>query len=73
VHPAIWSLALVPLLGMTVYTYFFFGEDLVCASALPATDFVLLPVLPSRSKDDALLATALDVCLLFAMYITSFQ
>jgi hypothetical protein len=52
--------------------YFFFG--LVCANALPATDLVLALVRPSLSRDEALRATACDVCLLFfAMRITSFH
>jgi hypothetical protein len=55
--------------------YFFLEEGLVCDSALPATDFVFTPVLPSLSKDEALLATDGEVCLLllFTMQITSFH
>ena len=43
--------------------YFFAG--LVCAKALPATDFDLALVLPSLSIAEAFVATRLDVCFVF--------
>ena len=60
-----------PLLGMFLLTfiYFFFGDGLVCANALPATDLVLAPVLPFLNMDDAFVATNFDVCLLFLFAI----
>jgi hypothetical protein len=56
---------------MTLWGYFFFGDDFVCASALAATDLVLELVLPSLKRDDALLATDGDVCLLLLLAIKS--
>jgi hypothetical protein len=43
--------------------HFFFGDGFACERALPATDFDLSLVRQSRKTDDALLATAGDVCL----------
>lgn len=55
------------------YAYFFLGVGLVCDNALAATDLLFALVLPSRRIDEALLATAFDVCLLLvlAMLLTS--
>ena len=60
---------------MNLWTYFFFGDSLVCDNALPATDLVLALVLPSLNRDEALRATDEDVCLLLLLAInnTSFQ
>jgi hypothetical protein len=57
-----------------MFFIYFFLEDLVCASALAATDFVLALVLPSLKSEEALLATDLDVCLqvCLAIKFTSF-
>jgi hypothetical protein len=59
---------------MNLYVYYFFGDGLVCDNALPATDLVLVLVLPSLNRDEALRATKGEVCLLLllAMGITSF-
>jgi hypothetical protein len=56
---------------MTLCGYFFFGDAFVCDSALAATDLVLELVLPSLKRDDALLATDGDVCLLLLLAIKS--
>jgi len=57
------------------YPYFFFREGFVCDNALAATDFVFFPVLPSLSREEALLATNFEVCFLFAlaMILTTFH
>jgi hypothetical protein len=59
---------------MNLWSYFFFSDDLVCDNALPATDLVLVLVLPSLKRDEAFRATDGDVCLLLllATVITSF-
>ena len=53
---------------------YFFGFGLVCAKALPATDFAALLLLLLRRMRLAVLATRWLVCFLFsAIRITSFQ
>jgi hypothetical protein len=49
---------------------YFFPFFLVCDNALAATDLVLLLVRPSRSNDDALLATRREVCFMLDFGMT---
>ena len=55
--------------GFLLDIHFFFGDGFVWDRALPATDFVLAPVRPSFKREDALLATAFEVCLLLLLAI----